>query len=118
MTDPAGTSKSHRAVQGLAVLGAGAVLFLGARFLIDFFGSALPYAMPDRNTSALDSEEFIQFLSLVTDGTGRRSRISRLKNGAEFFPAYLQAIRRPRMPSIWNSTNFWKVELATKFLPL
>jgi cardiolipin synthase len=96
MTDPAGTSKSHRAVQGLAVLGAGAVLFLGARFLIDFFGSALPYAMPDRNTSALDSEEFIQFLSLVTDGTRRRSRISRLKNGAEFFPAYLQAIRRAK----------------------
>jgi cardiolipin synthase len=96
MTDPAGSSKSHRAVQGLAVLGAGAVLILGARFLIDFFGSALPYAMPDQNTSALDSEEFIQFLSLVTDGTRRRSRISRLRNGTEFFPAYLQAIRRAK----------------------
>ncbi len=96
MTDPSGNSKSHRAVQGLAVLGAGAVLILGAHFLIDFFGSALPYAMPDQNTSALDSEEFIQFLSLVTDGTRRLTRISRLKNGAEFFPAYLQAIRRAK----------------------
>jgi cardiolipin synthase len=96
MTDPAGKNKSHRTVQGLAALGVGAVVILGARFLIDFFGSALPYAMPDQNTSALDSEEFIQFLSLVTDGTRRLTRISRLKNGVEFFPAYLQAIRRAK----------------------
>ncbi len=96
MTDLAGNSKSHRAVQGLAALGAGAVLLLGARFLIEFFGSAVPYAMPDQNTAPLDSEEFIQFLSLVTDGTRRRARISRLKNGAEFFPAYLKAIRRAK----------------------
>jgi cardiolipin synthase len=96
MTDLAGNSKSHRAVQGLAALGAGAVLILGARFLIEFFGSAVPYSMPDKNTAALDSEEFIQFLSLVTDGTRRRSRISRLRNGVEFFPAYLQAIRRAK----------------------
>jgi cardiolipin synthase len=96
MTDLAGKSKSHRAVQGFAALGAGAVLILGARFLIEFFGSAVPYAMPDKNTAALDSEEFIQFLSLVTDGTRRRSRITRLRNGVEFFPAYLQAIRRAK----------------------
>ena len=96
MTDLAGNSKSHRAVQGLAALGAGAVLLLGARFLIEFFGSAVPYAMPDQNTAPLDSEEFMQFLSLVTDGTRRRARISRLKNGAEFFPAYLKAIRRAK----------------------
>jgi cardiolipin synthase len=83
-------------VQGLAALGAGAVLLLGARFLIEFFGSAVPYSMPDKNTAALDSEEFIQFLSLVTDGTRRRSRITRLRNGVEFFPAYLQAIRRAK----------------------
>jgi cardiolipin synthase A/B len=96
MTDRFCNRKTHPAVQGLAALGVGAVVILGARFLIDFFGSALPYAMPDQNTAALDSEEFIQFLSLVTDGTRRHSRISRLKNGAEFFPAYLQAIRRAK----------------------
>jgi cardiolipin synthase len=96
ITHLAGNSKSQRAVQGLAALGAGAVLLLGARFLIEFFGSAVPYSMPDKNTAALDSEEFIQFLSLVTDGTRRRSRITRLRNGVEFFPAYLQAIRRAK----------------------
>jgi cardiolipin synthase len=70
--------------------------FFGARLLIDFFGSALPYSMPGKNTAPLDSEDFIQFLSLVTDGTRRHSRISRLKNGVEFFPAYLKAIRRAK----------------------
>ncbi len=96
MSDRRRSCKPHPATRGLAALGAGAVVFFGARFLIDFFGSAVPYSMPDKNTSALDSEEFIQFLSLVTDGTRRRSHISRLKNGVEFFPAYLQAIRRAK----------------------
>ena len=96
MIDRLRNCKPHPVTRGLAALGVGAVVILGARFLIDFFGSALPYSMPDQNTSALDSEEFIQFLSLVTDGTRRHSRISRLKNGVEFFPAYLQAIRRAK----------------------
>ncbi len=74
----------------------GAIAFFGARFLIDYFGSAVPYAMPDKNNAPLDSEDFIQFLSLVTDGTRRHSHISRLKNGAEFFPAYLKAIGRAK----------------------
>src|SRR5277367_5889703 len=96
MMDRRRNSKPHPVTRGLAALGVGAVVILGARFVIDYFGSAVPYAMPDQNTAALDSEEFIQFLSLVTDGTRRRSRISRLKNGVEFFPAYLQAIRRAK----------------------
>ena len=96
MTDRRRNCKSHPATRGLAALGAGAVVILGARFLIEFFGTAVPYSMPDKNTAELDSEEFIQFLSLVTDGTRRRSHITRLKNGVEFFPAYLQAIRRAK----------------------
>ena len=96
MTDRASNSKSHMATRALAGVGVGAVVFFGARFLIDFFGSAVPYSMPDKNTAALDSEEFIQFLSLVTDGTRRHSRITRLKNGIEFYPAYLESIRRAK----------------------
>ena len=96
MTERANNSKSHLATRALAGVGVGAMMFFGARFLIDFFGSALPYSMPDKNTAALDSEDFIQFLSLVTDGTRRHSRISRLKNGVEFYPAYLESIRRAK----------------------
>ena len=97
MTDAIPNSKSHLVTRGLAAVGAGAVVFFGARFLIGFFGSALPYSMPDKNDAALDSEDFIQFLSLVTDGTRRHSRITRLKNGVEFYPAYLEAIRRAKL---------------------
>ena len=68
MTDDPTNKKPHIATRTLATIGAGSMLFFGARFLIDFFGSALPYSMPDKNTSALDSDDFIQFLSLVTDG--------------------------------------------------
>lgn len=77
-------------------MGVGAIAIVGARFLIDFFGSALAYSMPDKNDAALDSEEFVQFLSLVTDGTRRHSRVRRLKNGVEFYPAYVDAIRRAK----------------------
>jgi cardiolipin synthase len=96
MTDRSQKRPSHPATRALAAVGVGAVVILGTRFLIDFFGSAVPYSMTGQNTAALDSEDFIQFLSLVTDGTRRHSRISRLKNGVEFYPAYLQAIRRAK----------------------
>ena len=72
------------------------MVIYGSRVLLDFFGPALPYSMPKENQAALDSDEFIQFLSLVTDGTIRHSRISRLKNGVEFYPAQLEAIRRAK----------------------
>src|SRR5271156_7161834 len=94
MTDRASHNPSHVATRALAAVGVGAIAFFGAHFLVNFFGPAIPYAMPDRNPCDLDSEEFIQFLSLVTDGTRRHSRISRLKNGVEFYPAQLQAIGR------------------------
>jgi cardiolipin synthase len=96
MTKRGANRKSHLATRVLAGVGVTATVVLGARLLIDFFGSAVPYAMPDKNQAALDSEEFIQFLSLVTDGTRRHSHISRLKNGVEFYPAYLDAIRRAK----------------------
>ena len=87
---------SHPATRALAAIGVGALVFQTTRVLLDFFGPALPYSMPDDNGFALDSPEFLQFLSLVTDGTLRRSRITRLKNGAEFYPAVLEAITRAR----------------------
>ncbi len=86
----------HSATRTLAAVGAGAILVYGSRVLLDFFGPALPYSMQQEIGCALDSDEFLQFLSLVTDGTIRRSRITRLKNGAEFYPAQIEAIRRAK----------------------
>jgi cardiolipin synthase len=87
---------ANPATRTLAVIGAGAILLYGSRVLLDFFGPALPYSMPEGAGFALDSPEFIRFLSLVTGGALRHSRITRLKNGAEFYPAELDAIRGAR----------------------
>ena len=109
-------SKPHPATRALAAIGVGAMVLYGARFLIDFFGPSMPYSMPDKNDAALDSEEFIQFLSLVTDGTRRHSRISRLKNGVEFYPAQLEAIRRARNAVNLEFYEFTEGQVADEFL--
>ncbi len=96
MNDPGTHNKQHLATRALAAVGVGSIVFFAARFLVNYFGPAIPYAMPNQTQAALDSDEFVQFLSLVTDGKLRRLRISRLKNGVEFYPAYLEAIRRAR----------------------
>jgi cardiolipin synthase A/B len=86
----------HLATRTLAAVGVGSIAFFAARFLVNYFGPAIPYAMPNQTQAALDSEEFLQFLSLVSDGTLRRSRIGRLKNGVQFYPAYVKAISRAK----------------------
>lgn len=107
---------SHAATRTLAAIGAGAVLLYGSRVLLDFFGPAIPYSMRDNLGAALDSEEFIQFLSLVTDGTIRRSRITRLKDGAEFYPAELEAIRRARHAINLEYYEFQEGTVGAEFL--
>ncbi len=96
MTRSAPKTRSHTATRTLAAIGAGAILVYGSRVLLDFFGPVIPYSMRDDVGCALDSEEFTRFLSLVTNGTVRGSRITRLKNGSEFYPAEMEAIRRAK----------------------
>lgn len=87
--------RGRAATRTLAAVGAGALLLGTSAILLDLFGPAIPYSM-NADDDALDSDEFMEFLSAVTDGAVRRSRVSRLKNGAEFYPAELDAIRRAR----------------------
>lgn len=86
-------SSFHPFTRALAAAGAGALILGAGSLAIDLFGPALPYRMPESMDCALDSEEFLRFLSIVTDGTIRRCRITRLRNGAEFYPAEIGAIR-------------------------
>ncbi len=108
--------QSHTATRTLATIGAGAILLFGSRILLDFFGPVLPYSMREDAQDALDSDEFIQFLSLVTDGTIRHSRITRLKNGAEFYPAELEAIRRAKHAINLEFYEFEEGEVASEIL--
>ena len=88
------TGRGHRTTRAFAAIGVGALVLYSSKVLLDFFGPSIAYAMESSDAFALDSAEFIQFLSLVTDGTVRHSRITRLKNGAEFYPAQIAAIYR------------------------
>ncbi len=93
MAESSRGNRSHAITRTLAAVGAGTVLLFGSRLLMDFFGPRLRYTMREGEDFALDSEEFVRFLSIVSSGTVRRSRITRLRNGEEFYPAELAAIR-------------------------
>jgi cardiolipin synthase len=61
---------------------------------LEVFGPTIPYRLAKPITEALDSEEFTQFLSIVTDAFPcRDTRVEVLKNAREFYPAELEAIK-------------------------
>ena len=97
----------------LAAVGVGAVALYGAKVLLNLFGPQPAFNMTNSPGVALDSEEFIQFLSIVTDGTRRRSRLRRLKNGPEFYPQYFEAIGRARRSINLEFYEFLPGEVAT-----
>ncbi|MFP5226556.1 MAG: phospholipase D-like domain-containing protein [Acidobacteriota bacterium] len=114
-----GTRNSARAsgiTRGLAVVGAGALALGAATVLIDLFGSALPYSFANRLNCALDSDEFLEFLSVVTNGAVRRARVTRLTNGEQFYPAQLAAIRSARRAVILEQYEFAEGRVSGEFL--
>jgi cardiolipin synthase len=101
--------------RALSAIGLGAMAIYGAKVLIDVFGPQPQFDM-ERMDVPLDSEEFIQFLSLITDGTRRCSRLKRLKNGEEFYPAELDAIRAARHAINLEYYEFSPGEVSWKIL--
>jgi cardiolipin synthase len=90
------TTKSSALVRALAVVGAGSIVVMGSRFLLNFFGPAVAYSMHKDMQAPLESDEFLRFISVVTNGTVRKTRLKRLKNGCEYYPAELKAIREAK----------------------
>jgi cardiolipin synthase len=84
---------SNTLTRTLATIGAAGIALYGSRVLNNFFGPQPTFTISEDLEVPLDSEAFLQFLSIVTDGTLRRSRLRRLLNGAQFYPEYLAAIR-------------------------
>ena len=109
-------SESNGIVNALAVAGASLIALYGAKVLINLFGPQPEFAIKEDLGAAIDSEEFIQFLSLVTDGTRRRSRVRRLKNGSEFYPEYLKAVRRARHAINLEFYEFLEGEVSRELL--
>ncbi len=109
-------TRTHTATRALAAIGVGAILVYGSRVLLDFFGPVIPYTMREDADCALDSQEFLQFLTIVTDGTVRQSRMTRLKNGAEFYPAELAAIRGAKHSIALEYYEFQKGSVSGEML--
>src|SRR6185437_11500560 len=87
----------------------------GAKVLINVFGPQPPFTMQTPDIP-LDSDGFVQLLSILTDGTRRRSRFQRLKNGVEFYPAMLEAIRAARQAINVEFYGFAPGEVSRRFL--
>ncbi len=116
-----GSSRTNRssdiALKALAVVGAGAVALHGARLALRLFGPTLPYTMPQPPNHPLDSEEFVRFLSVTTGATQYRdTRIEVLKNGEEFYPAQLDAIRSAKKNVNLLTYEFLEGEATKRFL--
>ncbi len=103
-------------VKSLAAVGAVALFLYGSKTLINLFGPQPQFAIEHDLTGSLDSEEFIQFLSVITDGTRRRSRLTRLKNGVEFYPQELDAIRRAQHAINLEYFEFLRGKIAEQML--
>ena len=109
-------SGSNGIVNALAAVGAGVVALYGAKVLINLFGPQPEFRIKEDLGAAIDSEEFIQFLSLVTDGTRRRSRVRRLRNGVEFYPEYLKVVRRAKHAINLEFYEFLEGEVSRELL--
>jgi cardiolipin synthase len=103
-------------VRTMAAVGVGAVVLYGSKALINLFGPQPKYSMKQDLDAALDSEKFIQFLSVVTNGPRRHSRLERLKNGTEFYPAEMEAIQRAKRAVNLEFYEFSRGEVSGRML--
>jgi cardiolipin synthase len=108
--------KTHPATSTLATIGAAALLLYGSRTLLNFFGPSAPYGLQTDPNLPLDSPDFVNFLSLITNGTIRDSRLTRLRDGAEFYPAMLDAIRNARQSINLEFYEFIPGAVTAQFL--
>ncbi len=110
---PRSPYRCHPAVTALAVAGAGALAWNGARLALELFGPAIPYRLINPITDPLDSENFVQFLSIITDAfISRDTAVEVLKNGVQFYPAELEAIRAAQKSIQLEFYEFFEGEIA------
>ncbi len=116
MRNASGKDRSHTGTRTLAAIGAGAMAIYGSRVLINLFGPSLPYTMNECPGDSIESGEFLQFLSLVTDAQVRRSCIRPLTNGPAFYPEELAAIRQARCAINLEFYEFLEGEVAREII--
>ena len=89
-------ARPHAVTRTLAAVGAGALVLYGSRVLLNFLGPNMAYGIQHPPAAPLDSDEFLRFLTAVTHGHSQGAQVARLRNGQQFYPAELDAIRQAR----------------------
>jgi cardiolipin synthase len=101
----------------LAAIGAGAVVLKGVRFGMEVFGPTRPYRLLGAAAINPDSETFANRLALASDAILHRDAcIAVLKNGSEFYPAELEAIRAAERTIHLEAYEFQKGDVTRNFL--
>lgn len=113
----AGANTGNILLKGLAGAGACALAVLGSRFLYDLIGPPLAYRIRRSPEVSLESEDFVRYLSAITDAaTHRHTSITALKNATEFYPAELEAIRSACKSVCLECYAFLPGRVAREFL--
>jgi cardiolipin synthase len=116
MTTSRRVRPKNNACQLFAGLGVALLTLESAKILLNLFAPGPDFVMSETLRVPLDSEPFIQFLSVVTDGARRRSRLRRLRNGQEFYPEYLEAIARARHAVNLEFYEFLEGDISSRIL--
>jgi cardiolipin synthase len=111
------TSGNRVAVNVLAAAGAGALVLHGWRLWINLFGPLLPYRVDRDRLQPIDSEPFLEFVGAITDAAVRRdAEVALLENGANFYPAELEAVECATRSVNLEAYEFLEGEVTRKLL--
>lgn len=112
-----GNQKTHTATKALAAVGAAAVILKGARIGMDVFGPVRPWRLQNAADTPSDSPEFPERLACVVDAPIHRgTQIQVLRNGAEFYPAELEAIDGARETIHLEAYEFLEGHITREFV--
>ena len=98
------------------MFGAGTLVLHAWRAALALGGSPTRYRVDRRLLSPIGSEEFRNYVSSITDAQVRDARISLLRNGEEFYPAELQAIRAAQRSINLEAYGFLEGQVTREFL--
>jgi cardiolipin synthase A/B len=109
--------KSDILLKSLAAVGAGALLVHGSRLLLTLLGPPRHFKLDRKTEAAIDSESFTHFLSAATDAAVQAGgQFTVLRNGSEFYPSELEAIRSARVNVQLEFYTFHEGRVANQFL--
>lgn len=116
MKRPEDALRTSRLINALAVFGAGSLVFQAWRIALAIGGDGTRYRVARHLLPCNDSEDFVRYLSTVTDSQVRSAGISILRNGEEFYANELAAILAAKHTINLEAYEFMEGELTQEIL--